>query len=46
MTGQTALDRSLFRIGGRAAIVGALLGLIANLLHPVTRPTIRKGWPG
>jgi Domain of unknown function (DUF4386) len=36
MTGQTTWHRWLFRAGGRAAIVGALLGLVANLLHPIT----------
>jgi Domain of unknown function (DUF4386) len=36
MTGQTTWHHSLFRAGGRAAIVGALLGLVANLLHPIT----------
>ena len=29
-------DRWVFRIGGWAAIAGAILGLIGNLVHPVT----------
>jgi hypothetical protein len=29
-------DRWVFRIGGWAAIAGAILGLIGNLIHPVT----------
>lgn len=29
-------DRWVFRIGGVAAIVGALLGMVGNLIHPVT----------
>jgi hypothetical protein len=29
-------ERWTFRIGGGAAIIGALLGLVGNLLHPVT----------
>jgi hypothetical protein len=29
-------DRQVFRIGGIAAVVGAILGLIGNLIHPVT----------
>ncbi|HJR46460.1 MAG TPA: hypothetical protein VJ927_12740 [Actinomycetota bacterium] len=28
------LDRSVLRIGGAAAMAGAVLGLVANLLHP------------
>jgi hypothetical protein len=32
----TEYDRWVFRIGGGAASVGALLGLVGNLLHPVT----------
>ena len=29
-------DRWVFRIGGWAAIAGALLGMVGNLIHPVT----------
>jgi hypothetical protein len=28
--------RSLYRIGGSAAVVGALLGMVGNLVHPAT----------
>jgi hypothetical protein len=31
-----AYERWVFRIGGGSAIVGALLGMIGNLMHPVT----------
>jgi hypothetical protein len=37
MAGTTLLDdRWVFRIGGVAAISGALLGMVGNLIHPVT----------
>jgi hypothetical protein len=36
MVARTEFEHSLFKIGGAAAIVGALLGLVANLLHPIT----------
>jgi hypothetical protein len=37
MTGTTVPDdRWVFRIGGVAAIAGALLGMVGNLVHPVT----------
>ncbi len=29
-------ERSFVRIGGASAIVGAVLGMVGNLLHPVT----------
>lgn len=29
-------ERLLFRIGGSSAVVGALLGMVGNLIHPVT----------
>ncbi len=29
-------DRSLFRLGGASAVLGALLGMVGNLIHPVT----------
>lgn len=29
-------DKALFRLGGIAAIFGSLLGLVGNLIHPVT----------
>lgn len=29
-------DRRVFRIGGAAAVAGALLGMVGNLVHPVT----------
>src|SRR6266542_1357557 len=29
-------ERSLVRVGGASAIVGAVLGMVGNLLHPVT----------
>jgi hypothetical protein len=32
----TSSDRWVFRIGGWAAIAGALLGMVGNLIHPVT----------
>lgn len=32
----TDYDRQLFRWGGFASVVGALLGLVGNLIHPVT----------
>lgn len=32
----TVADRWMFTIGGWAAILGALLGMIGNLIHPVT----------
>jgi Domain of unknown function (DUF4386) len=36
MSEHTGFERSLSRSGGVAAIVGALLGLVGNLVHPVT----------
>jgi hypothetical protein len=33
---QTDTDRWVYRLGGAAGIVGALLGLVGNLAHPVT----------
>jgi hypothetical protein len=37
MAGTTYLDdRWVFRLGGVAAIAGALLGMVGNLVHPVT----------
>ncbi len=33
---QIIFDRWIFRIGGIAAVVGALLGLVGNLIHPDT----------
>src|ERR687892_584336 len=36
MEGQSEEDRRVFRIGGFAAVVGALLGMVGNLIHPVT----------
>jgi hypothetical protein len=29
-------ERSMFRLGGASAVVGALLGMVGNLIHPVT----------
>ena len=36
MRGVSAEDVRVFRIGGVAAIVGSLLGMVGNLIHPVT----------
>src|ERR671918_684890 len=36
MEGTSEEDRRVFRIGGFAAVVGALLGMVGNLIHPVT----------
>ena len=36
MKGKSEEDRGVFRIGGLAAVVGALLGMVGNLIHPVT----------
>ncbi len=36
MSEQIIFDRWMFRIGGIAAIVGALFGLVGNLIHPET----------
>ena len=37
MAGTTYLeDRWVFRLGGLAAVAGALLGVVGNLIHPVT----------
>ena len=36
MDGQSEEDRMVLRIGGVVAVVGALLGLVGNLIHPVT----------
>src|ERR687891_2514835 len=36
MDGQSEEDRMVLRIGGVVAAVGALLGLVGNLIHPVT----------
>src|SRR5918996_678988 len=36
MDGQAEEDRMVLRIGGGVAVVGALLGLVGNLIHPVT----------
>ncbi len=32
----TSSDRSIFAIGGVAAIVGSLMGMVGNLVHPAT----------
>jgi hypothetical protein len=36
MTRTSEEDRRVFRIGGVAAVVGALFGMVGNLIHPVT----------
>ena len=36
MEGTSEEGRWVFRIGGVAAVVGALLGMVGNLIHPVT----------
>jgi hypothetical protein len=36
MTDPTSSRRSLYRLGGIAAIVGSLAGMIGNLVHPAT----------
>src|ERR687895_2122857 len=36
MEGTSEEGRRVFRIGGVAAVVGALLGMVGNLIHPVT----------
>ena len=36
MESHTADDRAILRLGGVAAIVGPLLGMVGNLVHPVT----------
>jgi hypothetical protein len=36
MGGNSGYDRWVFRIGGVAAVVGALLGMVGNVIHPVT----------
>lgn len=36
MRAELGYDRSVFRLGGAAAVVGALLGMVGNLIHPVT----------
>ncbi len=37
--------RSMFAIGGIAAIVGSVLGGVGNLIHPVTRSATPRAWP-
>ncbi len=32
----TEHDRQVLRFGGIAAVVGAILGLVGNLIHPAT----------
>ena len=36
MSEQIGFDRWIFRLGGGAAILGALLAAVGNLLHPIT----------
>jgi hypothetical protein len=36
MESSSGYDRSVFKLGGVAAIAGALLGMVGNLIHPVT----------
>ena len=36
MSAQNMFERSIFRIGGAAAIIGSLCAGVGNLLHPVT----------
>jgi Domain of unknown function (DUF4386) len=36
MTDPTSSRRSLYRVGGIAAVVGSLAGMIGNLVHPAT----------
>lgn len=36
MSGRSGGDLLVFRIGGASAVVGALLGMVGNLAHPVT----------
>lgn len=36
MQADPAYERALYRIGGGSAVVGALLGMVGNLIHPVT----------
>jgi hypothetical protein len=36
MAAEASYERSLLRIGGASAVVGALLGGVGNLLHPAT----------
>ena len=43
MNGTDGYDRWVFRMGGVAAVVGALLGMIGNLVHPVTPIDDREG---
>jgi hypothetical protein len=43
MNGTDGYDRWVFRTGGVAAVVGALLGMVGNLVHPVTPIDDREG---
>jgi hypothetical protein len=36
MSAEVGDDRSVFRLGGVAAVAGAVLGMVGNLIHPVT----------
>jgi hypothetical protein len=47
MTNHTRHEEEIiFRIGAIAGIVGSLLAMVGNLLHPPHRSETHRAWPG